>query len=363
MSFISWLFSNRKSSGLTARQTSLRVGDSTLAESASTFPDDPQTGWRTSEGYQRLLTNFILPNSRECVPKWVKWNELLGEALDSAIERLKSVGALIPVNEPTRRILHGRGAKELKKLCTEHGLKVSGSKEQMAERLGNIDPSASVFGYAGELLKCSQEAELIANARIEAWKRSRLDDPDLKSLFDRREFEAAREQLKQEFLAKGYIEPSDDDVKWRMLNQQATREAKEGNFGLLSNTYLVQAKYLSRRGRLKDALRLTLIVCAYDLNGAQNRGSLSAELLKEFPLFDYAQATLAPAVIESVQGLAEELKISIEEVREVYVNSTNSMGLPLPSSKTWRVLSFAIESKIDLNDQPRCFEQIRSLLT
>jgi hypothetical protein len=104
--------------------------------------------WRTSEGYQRLLTNFVLPNSRECVPRWVEWNELLGEALDSAIERLKSVGALIPVNEPTRRILHGRGAKELKKLCNEHGLKVSGSKEQLAERLANIDPSGSVFGYA-----------------------------------------------------------------------------------------------------------------------------------------------------------------------------------------------------------------------
>ena len=44
------------------------------------------------------------------------------------------------------------------------------------------------------------------------------------------------------------------------------------------------------------------------------------------------------------------------------MNSTNSMGLPLPSSKTWRVLSFAIEGKIDLNSQPRCFEQIRSLL-
>jgi hypothetical protein len=328
----------------------------------STFQGDPRTEWRTSEGYQRLLINFIHPNSRERMPRWINWNELLGEPLDSAIERLKAVGALMPVNEPTRRILHGRGAKELKKLCNEHGLKLSGSKEQMAERLANIDPSASVFGYSGELLKCSQEAELIANARIEAWKRSRLDDPDLKSLFDRREFEAAREQLKQEFLAKGYIEPSDDDVKWRMLNQQATREAKEGNFGLLINTYFVQAKYLSRRGRLKDALRLTLLVCAYDLNGAQNRGSLSAKILKGFPLFDYAHATLAPAVIESLRGLVEGLKISIEEVREVYVNSTNSMGLPLPSSKTWRVLSFAIEGKIDLNNQPRCFEQIRSLL-
>jgi hypothetical protein len=97
-----------------------------------------------------------------------------------------------------------------------------------------------------------------------------------------------------------------------MLNQQATREAKEGNFGLLRNTYLVQTKYLSRRGRLKDALRLILIVCAYDLNGAQNRGSLSAELLKEFPLFDHTDAILAPAVIESVQGLAKEMKISMK---------------------------------------------------
>jgi len=267
------------------------------------------------------------------------------------------------VNDPACRILHGKGAKELKKLCIEHGLKVSGSEEQMAERLASIDPSGSLFGFTGELLKCSHEAELIARRRIEAWKQSQLNAPDLKYLFDRREFDSAREELSREFLAKGYLKPSDDDVKWRMLNQRATREVKERNFGLLSNTYLVQAKYLSRRGRLKDALRLNLIVCAYDLNGAQNRGSLSADLLKEFPLFDRGGAILAPAVIESVQGLAEELKISIEEVREVYVNSTSSMGFPLAASKTWRVLSFAIEGKIDLNDQPGCFEQIRSLLT
>ena len=94
----------------------------------------------------------------------------------------------------------------------------------------------------------------------------------MKHIFDRHGFETEKERLKQEFLSKGYREPSDDDVKWRMLNRRPLQHATEGNLGLCRNMYLVMADFLSLREKLRDALRLYLIVCAYDLNGAQNRG-------------------------------------------------------------------------------------------
>ncbi len=298
----------------------------------------------------------------EGVPKLVDWGGLLGESLDSAVRRLKADGALLPVDAPKWRILQNRGANELKKMCREHGLKVSGTKEQMAERLVGIDPSGLVLGYSGELLKCSQEAEQIANARREAWKQSQLDDPDLRHIFDRQEFEAEKEALRRRFLSKAHAEPSDDDVKWAMLNRRALQHATEGNLGLCRSMYLVMADFLSRRGKLKDALRLYLIVCAYDLNGAQNRGGAPAEALREFPVFDPTMADLAPSVVESVRDLTEELESPPEAVREMYLKATSATNFPVAPEKSWLVLSLAIQGKIDLDDQPRCFERIRSLL-
>jgi len=158
------------------------------------------------------------------------------------------------------------------------------------------------------------------------------------------------------------MEPSGDDIKWEMLNRQARQYSTEGNLGLCRNTYLLMADFLSRPEKLKEALRLYLIVCAYDLNGAQNRGGLPPDMLRQFPLFDFAMATLAPVVVDNVQDLAEELKFSPEDVRELYLKSTSPMNFPLPPTKTWSVLSLAIEGKIDLDDQPACFRRIRSLL-
>jgi len=339
-----------------------RPAGSLASGSAEQSPQHAQIDWRTSQGHQRLLVSFTLPNSVEGVPKWTNWGGLLGESLNSAIQRLKTEGALLPVNEPARRILYNRGANELRKLCRDHGLKVSGVKEQLAERLLCIDPTGLVLGCPGELLECSREAHQIANARREARKQSQLDDPDLRHVFDRQEFEAEKEKLKQQFFSTARPEPPDDDVKWAMLNRRALQHANEGNLGLCRNMHLVMADFLSRRKKLKEAFRLYLTVCAYDLNGAQNRGGMPSEMLRRFPPFDPAMATLAPAVVESVQDLAEELSFSVDEVRREYLESAALLNLPLALGKGWSVLSLAIEGKIELGDQPRCFRRIRDLL-
>jgi hypothetical protein len=362
MSFFSKLFSSRLSPVSKLDNVIPHPARSLAAGSAEQSPHETRIDWRTSEGHQRLLLSFTFPNAGEGVPKWTDWGGLLGESLNSAIQRLKTDGALLPVNEPARRILYNRSANELRKMCRDHGLKVPGTKEQLAERLVSIDPRGLVLGYPGELLRCSHEAEKIANVRREAWKQSQLDDPDLRHVFDRQEFEAEKEKLKQQFLSKALPEPSDDDVKWGMLNCRALQHATEGNLGLCRNMYLVMADFLSRREKLKEAFRLYLTVCAYDLNGAQNRGGTPSEMLQRFPLFDPTMAMLAPAVVESVQDLAEELSFSVDDVRRAYLESAALMDFPLAPGKVWSVLSLAIEGKIDLGDQPRCFRRIRELL-
>jgi hypothetical protein len=362
MGFFSRLFSNWQSRAPSRDKIAPCPATAPVPGLTTPLPCEARMDWRTSEGHQRILLCFTYPSTPEIVPRWVDWDGLLGESISSAIQKLKAEGALLPADEPAPRILHSRGANELRKMCRERGLKVSGTKEQMAERLAGIDPSGLVPGSSGEMLKCSPDAERVANAGREAWELCRGDARELAHIFDQQELEAERQKLRQQFLRKGLPGPSEDDVKWGMLNRRALQHASEGNLGLCRNMYLVMAGFLAQRKRLKDDLRLHLMVCAYDLNGTQNRGGTSIEMLRQFPMFDPAAATLAPAVVEDVQSLAEELKLSLEDVRTMYLESAEPRDFPLAPGRTWSALSLAIEGKIDLDDQPRCFERIRSLL-
>jgi hypothetical protein len=113
-------------------------------------------------------------------------------------------------------------------------------------------------------------------------------EPDFRYITTESEVRAERERLKESFAAKDGTGPSDDDVKWGMLNQKAIKYADDSDFGLSRNIYLTMAEFLARRWRLVEALELYLYVCILDLNGAQNIGSFKnrPELLRQFPVFD-----------------------------------------------------------------------------
>jgi hypothetical protein len=93
------------------------------------------SNWRESEGHQLLLLYFVRPNERQNLPRSYNWSAVLGESLESAVERLIADGALNEVTEAKWRIWYGRKASELKELCRIRGLKVSGTIEQLSDRL------------------------------------------------------------------------------------------------------------------------------------------------------------------------------------------------------------------------------------
>ncbi|MGA2261247.1 MAG: hypothetical protein ABSH28_07420 [Acidobacteriota bacterium] len=187
-------------------------------------------------------------------------------------------------------------------------------------------------------------------------------DPDFTHIASRAEFDGERERLKQAFLSKGYPEPSDDDVKWSLLSKTAIQHANEGNWGLSRNMYLAMADFLTQRWKLQDALRLYLYVCALDLNGAQNRSGFSKEMLRQCPLFDPNMAIPAPVVVKQVRLIAARLKVSNDELRTRFFKVASAQHFPVRPEKGWSVLSLALGGEIDLDDQPNCFEKIRSLL-
>jgi hypothetical protein len=319
--------------------------------------------WRESEGHQLILFYFISPNTIDNLPKSYEWDAVLGESLNSACDRLVVDGALRVEENAKWRIMHGRGAVELKDLCRTYQLKVSGTKEQLAERLAGIDPSGELLGCKKRLLICSDDAARFITLHRESLNAAMGDLRELWGLFTFSQFEAEKDSLTNRFSAKGYGRPSNDDVKWSIMNKKALQHAQEGNLGLCRNMYHAMASFLDRRGKLKQALPLYLLVCAYDLNGAMNRGGISTELLRQFPLFDSKFSFLAPGVVGEVVSIINALSMTKEELSEIFTEVAAKGSFPLPAERIWPVLILALEGNLDLNQQPNCFEEIRKLVS
>jgi hypothetical protein len=163
-------------------------------------------------------------------------------------------------------------------------------------------------------------------------------EPDFRYITTESEVKAERERLRKSFLAKGYTEPSDDDVKWGLLNQKAIKYAHDGDFGLSRNIYLTMAEFLARRWRLREALELYLYVCILDLNGAQNT---SGFVLRQFPVFDPNSSNLAPVVLDQITRIARKLQFGREELRMI-VQKQSMSTLPISADQC----SFFLEKAI-----------------
>ncbi len=213
--------------------------------------------------------------------------------------------------------------------------------------------NARVVVTAQEAERIEQDWSLLAGA----------PEPAFRHLVNKAEVEAEREKLKHECLIKGLPEPSDDDVKWELLVIRANHYATEGNLGLSRNMYLSMADFLTRRWKLAEALQQYLFVCVLDINGAQNRGGVSREMLSEFPLFDPRLASLAPVVMNQVRMIARTLEMSTEDIQARFLGVASASRFPVSPQRAWWVMVSALSGEIDLTDQPNCFDRIRSLLS
>jgi len=155
-------------------------------------------------------------------------------------------------------------------------------------------------------------------------------------------FKAEKESLKEQF---GKM-PSDNDVKWRILNKELMENAQSMDFGLYRNTRFNMGEILRKENRLKPALGTYLEVCYIDLNGPNNRGSLlssSTELLKEFPPFTPKDgAFLAPGVIDRIKKIIKKLDANEDTTKKTFFEASEkihkTLKLPLKPETCWATL-------------------------
>lgn len=151
--------------------------------------------------------------------------------------------------------------------------------------------------------------------------------------------ESARNVLTQRFGK----EPSDRDVQWYLFNQDLFSHIKQKNMGFYSDTRMKMAICLEKDGRFKAALRTRLEVFYLDLNGPANLfGEADPDLLKDFPPWNVGLVVTAPSILKSIVKLAEQLNLSKDDVRQMFMKiaeqTRKSLKTPVTAESAWSEL-------------------------
>jgi hypothetical protein len=155
---------------------------------------------------------------------------------------------------------------------------------------------------------------------------------------------------------------SDNEVVWEMLKEQVQLTAREGNLARCRNVHLAMANHLLRRNKPTRALQALCVVCLFDLCGARNRDDAPAEIRKTYSRFDATRASLAPWLVTRVSHLSRDMKLSMDQIRDIFLGVSTRLKVPKDPRKLWAVLQLALEGGLDSDDEVRRGKRIRHIL-
>jgi hypothetical protein len=187
-----------------------------------------------------------------------------------------------------------------------------------------------------EVLVTKEQEELLKK-EWHSFPRARIS-PSL----NRQEMEKCREQLAKKFRKS----PSEQDVAWACLNNEAMNHARERNWGLFRNTRLSMAALLEKYQQPAEALKYYIEICYLDLNGPQNTGGLKDHNLRaslDIRDFNTEGGLLASAVVGKVLEIILTLKLNEGQVLQQFMQVANrnhtNLKLPVSPEKAWKIFS------------------------
>jgi uncharacterized protein YbaR (Trm112 family) len=135
--------------------------------------------WKKSKAHYELLSKFIKCESFDKLTKdeyWASaWKEVLKESPQKAIERLIKEGYLENAKLP-EALDYLFKATELKTFCSERGLKVSGKKAELIERLIIADEKSMKNKISNQrLLSCTESGHILAEEYLEKNRKEKDD--------------------------------------------------------------------------------------------------------------------------------------------------------------------------------------------
>jgi hypothetical protein len=135
---------------------------------------------------------------------------------------------------------------------------------------------------------------------------------------EKRRYEATKEQLTKNF--KGVV-PSDNDIKWSLLNEDSIKHASVQDWGLYRNTIFQMGEILRKEEKHSMAIEKYLLVCYMDTCGPNNVGvPLGQKLEFGQKAFSKEFAFLAPGVLERVQKSAKAINKDLDDLKVVILD-------------------------------------------
>ena len=210
-------------------------------------------------------------------------------------------------------------ASELKEFLKSQGMKVSGKKDDLVNRiLTEADPSAvqSFFTERTYALTPKGKAALETNmAIIDAHK-----DPMMR-IWDVPEKDLNRP-------------PKTNDERWGEMNLAYMNHVQSGDFGLARNVRFDMAEFLASEGRYLDAINALCSVMTHDLSGVGNNYNhqlfLQAGASNLFP-YESSLATIPPGVIKLVKKYQKTANMGENELQAHLLNgfARNEKSTPI----------------------------------
>lgn len=224
----------------------------------------------------------------------------------------------------------------LKTLLREHGLKVSGRKNDLIDRVLDSIPHDEIRTRFPEqwYLRTEKGDQALQDSPHVPYIHSSqfIPDLDINSLAE---------------LVSTYPGHRWRDLIWEHLNRQTLVHAQAGKWGLYRNAKLAMARFIAEESRWHDAIGLLAEVIFYDLSGLDNGFDPAYFSKKVEYLFPYEQsvATIPPGVREWIFEYAERAELNEEELREIVSEKLQRLSAPMQLFTTEEIVQILFLEK------------------
>lgn len=210
-------------------------------------------------------------------------------------------------------------ATVLKEELKNHGLKVSGKKDELVQRLMTEIPHEELnsrFTKRTYQLTELGKQVLEEESYVPYIHRQTLEDLDIWSL--------------NRIIHEPPYMPYRDKI-WGYLNKRSMEHFVVRDFGLYRNCRHHMSTFLMEEKKIKDALGMLSEVVYYDLSGLSN--NYDPELLgiyaqNFFPYKD-STVTMAPGITSEVIHCQKELDLTDDELKTAMLDRMNRLSAPL----------------------------------
>ena len=210
-------------------------------------------------------------------------------------------------------------AAVLKDELKNHGLKVSGKKDELVQRLlieiPHEELNSRFTKRTYQLTELGKQA-LEEESYVPYIHRHTLEDMDIWSL--------------NKIIHEPPYMPYRDKI-WGYLNKRSMEHFAAGNFGLYRNCRHHMSNFLMEEKKIIDALGMLSEVVFYDLSGLGN--NYDPQYLHIFAehFFPYKDSTvtMAPGITSAVMNCQKELNLTDEELKAALLDRMKRLSAPL----------------------------------